>query len=354
MEPAITNCMTGFKDISWNDEKSRPLSHPVNSTSPVSISRLPSNPQKQETRIRRAVVIRKSVRKMVASGSRKPLRSTPFPGRWLAASDTGRSETIPAWLFDSSVLKIILVPRRFSLLCLLLFPCSFPVPISGRKPFSPVFTSRWTRLTARRAKFPVFFPVKGILPRRRVRTRLPSVAAANSQGVHRRWLECGRIFWCSQPTRTDLFATKRPGHHIRNAVQDYSPIMLVLLAISLTSTVVRFPSCTVTVKSKRPSNVASMWIRYTNHYIASSNFAKEACLTRSKSGAGLIWLGKTTTTLIQEEQGFSVKVSIHISFPAIVPRTLTIFPVYWSGCWYKSQRVVSIGRMLSTGRLKGL
>src|SRR6266404_539768 len=56
--------------------------------------------------------------------------------------------------------------------------------------------------------------------------------------------------------------------------------------------------------------------------------------------------------LIQEGHAFSVKASIHISFPAIVPRTLTIFPAYWSGCWYRSQRVASIGCVLARARLK--
>src|SRR6185437_3155922 len=113
----------------------------------------------------------------------------------------------------------------------------------------------------------------------------------------------------------------------------------------------RLPFAMVTAESKRPSNVASMWIGR-EWYIASWNLLKEASLTRSKSGAGLIWLGKTTTMLIQEGHGFSVKASIHISFPAIVPRTLIIFPAYWSGCWYNSQSVVSTGRLLAWARLK--
>src|SRR5258708_15133976 len=86
--------------------------------------------------------------------------------------------------------------------------------------------------------------------------------------------------------------------------------------------------------------------------MASSNFIKESSLARVKSGAGLTWLGNTTTMLIQEEHGFSVKVSIHISFPAIAPRTLTSFPAYWSGCWYKSHSVVSIGCVLVCAELK--
>ncbi|MGB8129129.1 MAG: hypothetical protein WCG81_05005, partial [Candidatus Angelobacter sp.] len=45
----------------------------------------------------------------------------------------------------------------FSLLCLLLFPCSFPVPISGRKPFSPVFTSGWTRLSRSEEQKSLYF-----------------------------------------------------------------------------------------------------------------------------------------------------------------------------------------------------
>src|SRR3979490_1774792 len=86
--------------------------------------------------------------------------------------------------------------------------------------------------------------------------------------------------------------------------------------------------------------------------MASSNVVKESSLTRSKSGAGFTRLGKTTTMFIQEEHSSSVKASIHISFPAIVPRTLTIFPAYWSGCWYSSQRVASIGCVLACAQLK--
>src|SRR5579864_1483232 len=56
--------------------------------------------------------------------------------------------------------------------------------------------------------------------------------------------------------------------------------------------------------------------------------------------------------LIQEEHGFSVKASIHISFPGIVPRTPTIFPAHWSGCWYRSQRVASIGCVLACAQLE--
>ena len=64
---------------------------------------------------------------------------------------------------------------------------------------------------------------------------------------------------------------------------------------------------------------------------------------RSKPGAVLIRSGKTTMTRIHVGHAVSVKASIHKSLPATVPRTLTILPVYCSGCWYKSQRVASRG-----------
>jgi hypothetical protein len=58
----------------------------------------------------------------------------------------------------------------FSLFCLLLFPCSFPVPISGWEPFTPVFTSGWTRLSRSEEQNSLYFSLlTGILTRRRVR-----------------------------------------------------------------------------------------------------------------------------------------------------------------------------------------
>jgi hypothetical protein len=47
--------------------------------------------------------------------------------------------------------------HTFSLLSLLLFPCSFPVTISGRKPLTPVFTSGWTRLSRSEEQNSLYF-----------------------------------------------------------------------------------------------------------------------------------------------------------------------------------------------------
>jgi hypothetical protein len=45
----------------------------------------------------------------------------------------------------------------FSLLCLLLFPCSFPVTISGSKSFTAVFTRGWRNQTCSEKQISLYF-----------------------------------------------------------------------------------------------------------------------------------------------------------------------------------------------------